>query len=289
MGAANRQPWATSALCAMVALMALGCDIGPMRSTGGSGQTAVIVDDREISVHQVDRALQTQQVQGRKTEPSDVIRRLVDRQLAVNEALKVKLDRDPRVMLQLEEIRLDVLANAYASKVAADIPNPTPDEIRAFYERHPELFAQRKFFALSELYISVESPGIEEVRTRLFEGQGPVEVAAWLDQQGLAYHQDTVVRTSEQIPLEALPGIHKAKVGDRVIFESPRTLYVYTILMSVDSPYNLERAESLIIDYLNKQKVKKEMAWRMQSLRQAASIQYLQEPGTQTPAPTDQQ
>ena len=56
----------------------------------------------------------------------------------------LKLDRDPRVVQQLEAVRREVLARAYVEKVGEAAAKPTPEEIKKYYDEKPALFSDRR-------------------------------------------------------------------------------------------------------------------------------------------------
>ncbi|GAB4114513.1 MAG: hypothetical protein Fur0014_17120 [Rubrivivax sp.] len=90
------------------------------RKDKAASQTAAKVNKEEITVHQINFVLQQQR--GLKPEQAEaagrqVLERLIDQELAVQKADELKLDRDPRVVQQLEAVRREVLARAYAEKV----------------------------------------------------------------------------------------------------------------------------------------------------------------------------
>ncbi|MCC6852055.1 MAG: EpsD family peptidyl-prolyl cis-trans isomerase, partial [Rubrivivax sp.] len=92
-----------------------------------ASQTAAKVDKQEITVHQINYVLQQQR--GLRPEQADaasrqILERLIDQQLALEKADGLKLDRDPRVVQQLEAARRDILARAYAEKVGEGAAKP---------------------------------------------------------------------------------------------------------------------------------------------------------------------
>lgn len=135
------------------ALLALaGC--GPRGGT--ATQTAAKVGKGEITVHQINFILQQQR--GLRPEQADaasrqVLDRLIDQELAVQKADALDLDRDPRVLQSLEAARREVLARAYADKVAEGAAKPTAEEIARYYADKPELFSQRRIYSLQELTV----------------------------------------------------------------------------------------------------------------------------------------
>ena len=67
--------------------------------------------------------------------------------MVVNAALADKLDRDPAVLMELEAAKREILTKAYVARHLAAI-KPAEAEVKAYYEQHPHLFAQRKVYNL---------------------------------------------------------------------------------------------------------------------------------------------
>ena len=96
----------------LVSLLALLAGCLPQEHGSQPTQVMARVGNSEISVLQFNHALSRLGI----AQPSSAVRlevaqKLVDRELAVQQALAGKLDRQPEVMLQLEEARRDVLAS----------------------------------------------------------------------------------------------------------------------------------------------------------------------------------
>src|SRR3954466_5365676 len=109
-----------------------GCDAG-----GASAPTSPIaarVDGDVIHLQDVNAALGA----GTRQEALD---RLINQQLALRRALEQRLDREPAVVQALETCRAEILARAYLQQMAQGQPPPSPQEVRAYYVAHPELFA----------------------------------------------------------------------------------------------------------------------------------------------------
>ena len=77
-----------------------------------ASQTAAKVNRDEITVHQINFVLQQQR--GLRPEQADaaskqILERLIDQQLALQKADELKIDRDPRVVQQLEAAKREIL------------------------------------------------------------------------------------------------------------------------------------------------------------------------------------
>ena len=153
-GPAARRWLPVAALAAAVLLV--GC--GEKKEKGAS-QTAVKVNKDEITVHQINFVMQQQR--NLRPEQADaaskqILERLIDQELAVQKADDHKLDRDPRVLQQMEAARREILARAYLEKVGEAAAKPTPEEIKQYYEEKPALFKDRRIYSIQEIAIEAK-------------------------------------------------------------------------------------------------------------------------------------
>jgi EpsD family peptidyl-prolyl cis-trans isomerase len=160
-------------------------------------QVVARVGSTEISLLQLDLAMQAERSRaGSDVNRELIVGKLIDRELAVQQALARKLDRQPEVLLRLEEMRREILAGAYAEQLAAGLPRPTEQAIRTFYADHPELFAQRRIYRLRQLVIPASSPQLPQAKERLVARQPLPEIAAWLTRENAAFTQQDVLRAA---------------------------------------------------------------------------------------------
>jgi EpsD family peptidyl-prolyl cis-trans isomerase len=181
----RRLAWGRVAvLVGAVALTACGESKAPTAT-----QVAARVNKSEISVHQVNYALQG--VPGGAANASDaatrqIVDRLVSQQLAVDRAGELKLDLVPEVQQALQEARRNVLTRAYFDRLASGLTPPDPAEVSAFYDKRPELFAQRRNFTIQEIDIEASGAQLETLTKRLGESPMPA-FAEYLRGSGLRY------------------------------------------------------------------------------------------------------
>jgi EpsD family peptidyl-prolyl cis-trans isomerase len=245
---------------------------------GDATQVIARVDNAEISMWQYNHALQRAGV----TLPSVAVKKelaakLVDRELALQAALAAKMDRQPDVMLQLEEARRDVLARAWAEHTARDASQPTDNIAARYFKDHPELFAERRIYRLREAALPADLKQLDEVKSRLVAGLSMDQVTTWLRGQQVSFNEQRVIRAAEQLPIEALPRLQAASAGQVVFFETPRGVLLYQVLGVESAPVSWENARPIIFDYLRRQGGKRAVQNESDRLRQAARIQYLGE------------
>jgi EpsD family peptidyl-prolyl cis-trans isomerase len=263
-------------LAAPVLLVLAGCSDAP-----GERPTQVVarVGNSEVSALQLGLAMKAEQSRAPgDVDRQQVIDRLIDRELAVQQALARKLDRQPEVMLRLEEMRREILASAFAEQLAAARPKPTEPAVRAFYADNPELFAQRKIYRLRQLVIPASSPQLGQAKERLASRQPLAEIVSWLARENARFSQQDVLRAAEQVPLEALRRLHLLGEGQTAIFEAPQALYAYQLLGFQSAPLDLAAATPLIASHLARQEGDQAMRAELKTLRASANIQLIGAP-----------
>ena len=262
----------TLALAGLLGLA--GC--GKTGSGGGDTQVIARVNGSEVSQLQFASALERTGITAPGTPVrQEVASKLVDREIATQQALAAKLDRRPEVMLALEEARRDVLARAWAEQVAGGAARPTDNQAAKYFSEHPELFSQRRIYRLREATLAADSPQLGETKARLAQGASLDQVSTWLRRAGAAFNAQVVIRAAEQLPIEALPRLQAAREDETVIFESPRGVIVYQVLDSQAAPVGWEAARPIIVEYLTRQAGKRAVEAEMSRLRGSGDIAYL--------------
>ena len=159
----------TLAVCTAILAAALLAACG-----GGSGakasQTAAKVNKEEITVHQINFVLQRQpNVKPEQVDAASrqILERLIDQELAVQKAQDLKVDRDPRVVQQIETAKREIIARAYAERIGETVAKPTDQEIKQYYNDKPALFAERRIYNLQEINIEAKPDQFEAIRAKL--------------------------------------------------------------------------------------------------------------------------
>lgn len=251
-------------------LLLFGCE-GSKPGTAG-GQVLARVNSQEVSVHQLNRLI-TDQGGATPAQRNDLTERLIDRELAVQQALAAKLDRQPDVMLRLEEARRDVLAAAWSERAAGHVSAPAQNDVARYYSDHPGLFAERKLYRLQELAVPSDSPLVDEMAARLQRGERVPELRAWLRAQGARFSDQSIVRSAEQLPIESVEKLRQAQPGGAVAFRSTRALTVYQVQSAEPMPVAWSAAEPVIRAYLATQARNQAVSGEMQRLRKQARIE----------------
>ena len=268
------------AAVALAAAVTAGCGKSDQEAKAPATQVAVRVNSTEITVHQLNAALS----RAPRTTPEsaarlkrEVLNRLIDQQLAAEQAMKRELDRTPRVVQALEAARLEILARAYVEDISRAQPAATPDEVKRYYAEHPELFARRRVYSLEEIVVAPRA-GIEAgLREQVARARSLREVVAWLQQSGAPFVPNHGTRAAEQLPMELLAKVHTMKDGEMRLLETGDRYTVVRVAASREEPVDEVAAAPRIQQYLFNRRASEEVANAMKTLKAGAAIEYFGE------------
>ena len=271
----NRPMLPLLVVCSVLMLAACG---DKDKAKDKASQTAAKVNKEEITVHQINFVMQQQR--GLKPEQAEaaskqILERLIDQELAVQKAGDLKLDRDPRVVQQLEAAKRDILARAYLEKVGEAASKPTPEEIKKYYEDRPALFKQRRIYNLQEIAVEAKPEQVAEVRAKLAAAKTIAEFIEYLKGSGLRFGTNQAVRPAEQLPLASLESFAKMQNGQAAVVPTPNGLQVVVLAGSRDEPVTEEQARPAIEQFLLNERKRKLIEEDVKSMRAGAKIEYV--------------
>jgi EpsD family peptidyl-prolyl cis-trans isomerase len=243
-----------------------------------SSQVAAKVNSGEISVHQVNFVLQRQQ--GLKPEQAQAVSRrvldgLVDQELAVQQAVEQKLDRDPRIVSAIDAARRDILARAYADRIADAAAAPTAEDIKAYYDSKPALFSKRRIYGLQEFNIEANADQKAMLQTKIPSLRNAEELAGALKAANIRFVARSVSQAPENIPMGFLDELAKVNEGQWVVVAAPTGLNVALVASAKSAPVTEEAAKKAIEQFLLSDRKRKLVADGIKQLRGSAKIEYV--------------
>jgi EpsD family peptidyl-prolyl cis-trans isomerase len=241
-------------------------------------QTAAKVNKEEITVHQINFVLQQQRnLKADQTDAASkqVLERLIDQELAVQKATDIRIDRDPRVVQQLDAARREIISRAYLEKLGDGAPKPSVEEVKRYYDQHPELFSDRHIYQLQELAIEATPDQVTELRAKLSASKNVAEFVDYLRANSIKFTANQAVRAAEQLPLTTVPVLAKMNQGETIVNTTPAGMQVVVLAGSQSQPVDEVRAKPAIEQFLWNERKRKVIADDMKSLRAAAKVQYV--------------
>jgi EpsD family peptidyl-prolyl cis-trans isomerase len=272
----SRQRPVAMALLAAMAFLGAGCEEKTKDKEGSP--TVAKVNKQEISAQQVNFVLQQQR--GLKPEQANaaskqVLERLIDQELALQKAAELKLDRDPRVVQQIEAARRDVVSRAYLERAGEAASKPTPEEIKQYYDDKPALFKDRRIFSLQEVNIEARPEQIAELKARLASSKNIAEFVEFLRAGDYRFAANQAVRAAEQLPLASLGTFANMKDGQALLNPTPTGAQVIVLAGSRSQPVTLDQAKPAIEQFLLNERKRELIAKDLKALRDAAKIEYV--------------
>ena len=261
-------------LAALPLLILSGCSEPETPAT----QIVAKVNNDEITVHQVNAAMS--KVPNVTAENADEVRqeiltKLINQQLAVQQAEKHKIARSAEVMMAMDAAKREILTRAYLSQLVAGLPEPSDAEASKFYDEHPELFAQRRIYKVQEIIIPSKDAPLDEIRKMTAENKPMEEIAGWLKSSGIEIKTSGATRAAEQISMPMLQQIADMQDGQTKLIETPQSLTIVHLSASQSAPLSKEAALERIPRFLANEQAQVAINEDLEKLKSSAKIEYL--------------
>ena len=235
------------------------------------------VNGDEITIHQLNSELQRANVRPEQQEMASkqIVSSLVDRQILVQEALKNKLEHNPRVMQAIENAKTQILAQAYLEDKVASIAKPTETEVTDYRAKHPEIFANRKAFIMEEVVFAAEPANLSAVQTLSNSAKTLEDVTQWLNSHQIKFMRTQTAHVAESLTPDLLSKFSKMALNDLIFINTNERIVAGRMLEIKEVPISEKDSKPLIERILTGQKRKALAESEMAHLRGEAKIEYL--------------
>jgi EpsD family peptidyl-prolyl cis-trans isomerase len=245
-------------------------------------QVIAKVNSGEITVHQMKYVLSRSGAGAVSQEMAPKVRRqvldrLIDQELAIEQALEKKLDRTPDVITAVDAARREILARAYIDQITGAVSKPTSDEAKKYYSEHPQLFSERRIYNIQEIMLPATEGVADELNKLLTTGKSMEDLVSWLKGKSIKFSGGSATRPAEQIPLELLSKIHTLKVGQGLVIAGPQSITVMRIAAAQSAPVSESVALPQIQQFLSNQRKAEAATEEIKQLKAKAKISYMGE------------
>jgi EpsD family peptidyl-prolyl cis-trans isomerase len=246
---------------------------------GKDTQVLARVNGDEITVHQVNNVLARMGVASKEQADQatkEVVERLINQELLLQQAKKDKVDREPGVVQAIEASKREILSQAYMEKRLTQSGKPSSAEVDKFYSEHPELFEHRRIYQIQELNVEVPRDAQADLREKL-KGLGNIkQIADWLNANGYKFAANQAVKPAEGLPMPLLPQLQKMQAGDTAILSgNANTMQVIGVGAVQEQAIPREKATPFIERHLASQRAAEKGKEILAMLRKDAKIEYL--------------
>jgi EpsD family peptidyl-prolyl cis-trans isomerase len=244
-----------------------------------SGPTQVVakVGGEEITELQVNQALERQQ--GLKPEQLEPVSRklvsgLVEQEIVLQKARDLKIDRDQRVVQNVEALKREVIARAYLDRIAEGAAKPSPKELQIYFDENPMLFKQRRIYTFQELSVKVSDEQKAGIETQLAALKSPADLEAYLKAQQIPTRSERTTAAAENVPLPVLQRVATLKPGQGLIVPANGGIRILLLVSAQDSPVTEEQARPAINAFLMNQRKRQVVENELASLHKGAKVEY---------------
>ncbi len=273
----TQQSHPLSRMCIVLGLSGAVLLAGCGSKEGGATQVAAKVNDKELTVHQINFVLQQSPqlaATAGNAAPHQVLERLIDQEVILQQALDQKLDRDPNVVSAIEAAKRDIIARAYMDQLVAKLPAATPQDVQSYFDSKPELFSQRQVYNLTEVQLALSPDQAPEVQALLQAGKSAEAVAQWAQEKQLRVALNHVTRPAEGLPLSMLPQLAKVAPGQGVMLAEGGVARILYVDSRRAEPVTLDQARNAIQAAIANERKRQAMQDEVRRLRTAAKVAY---------------
>jgi EpsD family peptidyl-prolyl cis-trans isomerase len=270
-------------ILACVSVFLAGC--GDKKDKPAS-QTAAKVNKEEITVHQINFLLQQRPVPPAQAASASrqILERLIDQELVLQQAREQKLDRDPQIVQQIEASRREIVARAYAEKIGSGATKPTAADAKNYYDNNPALFKERRVYGFQEFAIEASPDQLGDLKAKVAGAKDAGELEAYLKSGNFKFVSNRTVKAAEQLPLSSLESFSKMKDGQSIFSQVPNGAQVLFLVESRLQPVEEQRALPLIEQFLLNERKRKAVDDNLKALRSTAHVEYVGEFASGAPA-----
>lgn len=249
-----------------------GCD--NQASVHNHSQVIAKVNGDEITVHQVNTELQRikMPVSNHEALSKKVLESLIDRQLLVQEAIKLNLDHTPEVVELVEAARAQIYAQAYLARKVSSIPPAKEDELRKFMLEHPEVFSERKVLSTTDVVFS-NDPSKIDYDTLQATVSNLDELKALLASHQIHFDMLQEQVPSESMPKQALSMLNQIKVGDLLFMHDDNNkVIVRSVNSIIEAPLETNQSMEMATKIVNERKRQQFLNDELKRLKKLARV-----------------
>ncbi|WP_083801062.1 EpsD family peptidyl-prolyl cis-trans isomerase [Methylovorus sp. MP688] len=254
-----------------------------------SGQVIAKVDGKEISLLQLNQAIKN--VPNVNSSNVDQVRKqlldkLIDQQIVLNVALEQKIDRSADVVASIEAAKREIIARAYLTNLVTSRIKPTPQQVKQYFDTHPELFSERKVYNLQDISLPAETEISPALTDKVNSSKSLQDIAEWLKTQNVKFGASSYSKPAEQMPLDALSTLKSMRDGSVSLLTMDGSHHIVRLVAAVSAPMSYEQAKPMIQMYLVNSEGQKLIKSEITRLKEKAKVEYVGAfSKNETPAP----
>lgn len=232
-----------------------GCGLGLGKAKAPTGQVLATVGNHEITVRDL-RAEMGSSVpkdpSAAKAAEQSALQTLIGRYVIAQAAREQGLDKTPDFALQKDRAMDALLVQSLQQKLIKEIPQPTKEEVQSFISAHPDIFAERKVFALDQ--IRMARPSDPKVLKALVPLKTLEQVQAVLTENKVPFQRAQAVLDAVGADPRLIDAIMKLPPDEIFVLPGGGGLLVNQIKETKVVPFTGDQAEAYATQVMMKQR-----------------------------------
>lgn len=208
-----------------------------------NSQVVARVNGDEITISQLNSELK--KLKTKPNQASDVTEKLltglIDRQLFIQEAFKLNLDRSAEVQEAIASATAQIYAQAYIAKKLAKAPLPSDEAIAQFVLEHPAYFEQRMIYNTEDIFFenTQDTLDMDWVESHVRDVN---ELRSVLHEKAIHFETVSSQFSTDTLSPDVLKKIQHVKIGDLIFAHDNNRVVVKSVKSVISSPASKARA-----------------------------------------------
>lgn len=203
-----------------------------------------------------------------------LLSKIIDRQLLVQEAGKLNLDRVPEVVEAVNSAKAQIYAEAYLANRISKLSPPADETIAQYIDTHPDVCAHRKVFTTKDIVFQYD-PATTDLKALQASVTDIESLQAHLESNGIKYNVASGHFSMDALPSVWADNLKTAKVGHLLFAHDNTKIIVKSITSITENPMTADEAKGYAKRVLFEDKKQKFITSEVARLRKLSKISIL--------------
>ena len=240
-----------------------------------TGQVAAVINGEEITLQEINAeigAAGMPEGADREAVQQAALNRIIERRLLAQMAIDEGLDETQDYLLRERQLRDALLVQLLGQKAERALGVPDEQEITAFINDNPSLFAQRKALAVDRIVFAM--PADPSPLRALEQDHSMQAVEQRLTSLGIEFRREQAQLDSAALGEEKLKQIRSLPAGEPFVIPENGMVMIGVIVGERPVPVEPEQARQIAAQTIRNNSLRDALAQRLSNARTSAEIEY---------------
>ena len=261
---------------ALIALAVTSCQ------KKASGQTVAVVNNEEITAAELNAEINSENNASADPKQARIaaLQNLINRKLLVQQAKGDGIDKTPDYLNRLRRTTDDLMISMLVARRVNTSQVPSPDQINGYEGAHPQIFANREIWSLSQ--ISYPLPKDPAIVAKIAAAKSLDEVAQTLTANNIQFKRGTRKLDTAVLPNNIYAQLAHLPPNEPIIAPGQGQAVASVITAREPAPIPDDQKGPAAANLIRRDQVNQALADRVKAARASAKIEY--QPGFAPPA-----